>query len=82
MPDPIPLPINAKKAEEVRNLAKAFARTFSTDDGALVMEHLRRLTKERVHGPRAGDAALWHLEGQRWLVNYVEVLIKNGNKDG
>ena len=52
-------------------LRKAFLRTFNGDDGAIVLAHLNRLTQERALGPECSDAALRHLEGQRFLVRYL-----------
>lgn len=61
-----------------RELTVLFTRTFSRDDGARVLEHLKSMTKERTLGPEVSDAALRHLEGQRNLVSYIERLIARG----
>ncbi|MHC8508734.1 MAG: Bbp19 family protein [Rhodospirillales bacterium] len=52
-------------------LARAFARCFSTPDGETVMAYLRAVTVGRALGPEASDAALRHVEGQRWLVRFI-----------
>lgn len=57
---------------------KNFARTFSTPSGRAVLEHLRKITVERVLGPNATDAELRGLEGQRALVHQIEQLSERG----
>lgn len=59
-------------------LARAFARCFAGDDGVRVLAHLRALTRDRVFGPEASDAALRHVEGQRQLVALIESQIARG----
>ncbi|MGH6943926.1 MAG: hypothetical protein ACREH6_06880 [Geminicoccaceae bacterium] len=53
------------------DLCRAFARCFAGVDGELVIEHLTRLILERRLTPRASDAELWHLEGQRFAVAHI-----------
>lgn len=57
---------------------KNFARTFNTPSGRAVLEHLRRITVERVLGPNATDAELRGLEAQRALVHQIEQLSERG----
>lgn len=59
-------------------LAHAFARCFSSDDGKRVLQHLRALTLERVVAPSAPNAVLRHVEGQRQLVAYIGALVARG----
>jgi len=59
-------------------LARACARVFRDQDGAVVLEHLRGLTTDRVLGPEASDAALRTLEGQRALIAHLTRLIAEG----
>ncbi|SDG67821.1 hypothetical protein [Roseospirillum parvum] len=60
------------------HLARAFARCFAGPSGELALAHLESLTRQRVLAPEAGDAALWHLEGQRHLVARILALIAAG----
>lgn len=60
------------------HLARAFARCFAGPSGELALAHLEALTRQRVLAPEAGDAALWHLEGQRHLVARILALIEAG----
>ena len=43
-----------------------------------VLGYLRAMTRDRTLGPRASDAALRHLEGQRGLVQHIEAMIARG----
>lgn len=64
-----------KAAQEVEI---AFARCFSREDGARVLNHLHAITLDRALGPDADDRALRHLEGQRALVLHLKTLIERG----
>lgn len=59
----------------------AFARAFSTDAGRTVLEHLRKMTIDRVLGPNATDNELRWLESQRALVHQIETLILRGREN-
>ncbi|MBL4721071.1 MAG: hypothetical protein JKY20_08075 [Alphaproteobacteria bacterium] len=63
------------------DVSSAFARCFSSDDGAVVMAHLRGVTVERALGADASVAMLRHLEGQRQLVGYMARMAKIGRGD-
>ena len=68
----------------VNNMQKiehAYARTFSSESGEIVLEHLRRITIERVLGPNATESELRTLEGMRSLVHQIEQLISRGRGD-
>lgn len=57
-----------------------YARAFSTAAGAAVLQHLRKMTIERVLAPNATDAELRSLESQRALVHLIENMISRGRK--
>lgn len=65
-----------------RELAQAFARCFRGEDGARVIGYLGSLTLDRALGPKASDAQLRHLEGQRQLITYVKALVERGRRAG
>lgn len=73
-----PLPGSPDPAAAERDFHRAFARCFSSPDGARVLAHLRAMTIERAVGPDVSDAQLRHLEGQRQLIAYVLALIERG----
>jgi len=58
--------------KENQRLKNAYRRLFQTDDGQLVLAHLRHVYS--ASGPDLSDSALRHLEGQRFLVHRIELL--------
>ncbi|HOO81084.1 MAG TPA: hypothetical protein PK513_01100 [Alphaproteobacteria bacterium] len=65
---------------ELREIEKAFARLFSSDDGQKVLAHLQVVTFQRALGPGVGDDQLRYLEGQRAMVATILRLIDRGRK--
>lgn len=64
----------------MNEIEQNYARTFATAPGAAVLQHLRRMTIERVLGPNASDAELRSLESQRALVHLIENMVSRGRK--
>lgn len=62
----------------MKDIEQNYARTFATAAGVAVLNHLRKITIERVLGPDATDAQLRGLEAQRALVHQIETLIERG----
>jgi hypothetical protein len=52
-------------------LMRSFARCFRGADGTRVLSHLRHTILERRLGPKASDAELRFLEGQRSVVAHI-----------
>jgi hypothetical protein len=67
--------------DKMRDIELAYAKTFSSDSGAIVISHLRRITIERTLGANATDAELRTLEGARALVHQIESLILRGRQN-
>lgn len=65
---------------EQREIEKAFARLFATDDGQKVLSHLQVITFHRALGPTSPEEQLRYLEGQRSLVATILRLIDRGRK--
>lgn len=63
-------------------VSRAFARTFSGEDGQMVLAHLRRSVFERFLGPEASEAALRQQEGQRQLLATILAQIERGRSGG
>jgi hypothetical protein len=59
-------------------LCRAYARCFAGHDGEQVMAHLARTILERRLPPRASDAELRHLEGQRCAIAGVVAMVERG----
>ena len=68
------------RGDDLRDVARAAARCFGTDDGRRLLAHLRAITIERVCGPQVSDPALRDLEGQRRLVHRLYALIDRGRR--
>lgn len=64
----------------MNEIEQNYARTFATAPGTAVLQHLRRMTIERVLGPNASDAELRSLESQRALVHLIENMVSRGRK--
>ena len=71
---------DAPGGDSLREIARAAARCFGTDDGRKLLAHLRAITIERACGPQVSDAALRDLEGQRRLVRRLCALIDRGRR--
>ncbi len=65
---------------EMRDIEKAFARLFSSDDGQRVLAHLQVVTFQRALGVNAADEHLRYMEGQRSLMATILRLIDRGRK--
>ena len=62
----------------MEKIEHAYARTFSTASGEVVLQHLRHMTIDRVLGPNATESELRTLEGMRSLVHQIEQLVARG----
>jgi hypothetical protein len=54
--------------DEHRRINEAVARVFKGPAGKAVLDYLKAATLNSVSGPGVTDAALRHLEGQRFIV--------------
>ncbi|MBD5400131.1 hypothetical protein HDR61_00045 [bacterium] len=64
----------------MQDLEQNYARCFGTAAGAMVLNHLRKITIERTLGPASTDAELRGLEAQRALVHQIENLVRRGKQ--
>lgn len=65
---------------EQREVERAAARLFSTDDGQRVLSYLQTVTFCRALGADSADAQLRYMEGQRALVAAILRLIDRGRQ--
>ena len=63
-----------KKDNELLN--DLLTTTFGTPHGIETLKYLKSITTERVAGPEIKADALFHLEGQRFLVGVIETRIR------
>lgn len=72
------LPDPQKRSPERNDIARIYARHFSTDDGKIILDHLQRLTFLRNHAADTPQGTLYYTEGQRALVLQILRLINTG----
>ena len=65
-------------ATERRDVERAYARIFTSDDGKTVLGHLQNLTFARAYGADAPEGHLRYAEGQRALVGTILRLVNAG----
>ena len=63
---------------ELKDIERAFARLFSTQDGHKVLAHLQVMTFQRALGPTCSDEQLRYVEGQRAMMGMILRLIDRG----
>lgn len=72
-------PVESGK-REMRDVEKAFARLFSSEDGQKVLSYLQVITFQRALGHASPEEQLRYMEGQRSLVATILRLIDRGRK--
>ncbi len=66
---------------EMREIERAFARLFTSEDGRKVLSHLQAITFQRALGATAPDEQMRYAEGQRSLVASILRLIDRGRNN-
>jgi len=51
---------------------------FASEQGKKVLEYLESITVNATVSPQTPSSNLWHLEGQRYLLNLIKLRIKKG----
>lgn len=76
--DPSWARLEAGEADKPDNrLAQAYRRAFASADGQAVLDDLRDKTRQALP-PGVSDAALRHVEGQRYIVQWIERMVVKG----
>lgn len=78
--DPVfwtPAPLSGL-GDDRRDIERAYARAFTSDDGKTVLGHLQNLTFARAYGADAPEGHLRYAEGQRALVGTILRLVSAG----
>ena len=68
--------IRAKKDLDI--IPVYFAKVFNSDDGKKVLGYLISMTMNRCLPPTSTDAELRFLEGERFIVSFIQNIIKKG----
>ena len=64
---------------DYEKIATAFANVFRGPAADLVLKALRSATLDLVGGPLISNDQLRHMEGQRFIVQQIDALIKAGH---
>ena len=71
---------NKVQSKQDLEIDQIFASVFNQPNGKKVIEYLESLTVKSVVSPQSSGSMLWHLEGQRYLVNLIKLKINKGMK--
>tara|TARA_R110000772_G_scaffold92435_2_gene189290 strand:+ start:544 stop:807 length:264 start_codon:yes stop_codon:yes gene_type:complete len=71
--------VQRSKANDV-NISQNVAEVFSTPTGQAVLQYLKSITIQMVHGPDVSTEALRHLEGQRFIVALIDQRIAHAHR--
>lgn len=66
--------------EADNQISLSVASLFNSENGKMVMQYLRSITIESVHGAAVTDAELRHMEGQRYIVGVLQARINHAHK--
>lgn len=69
-----------ERRDAERRLNEAFALIFKGPTGELVLNYLLAKTMNTVSGPHTEANALFHLEGQRFIMADIKQRIRNGEE--
>ena len=69
-----------RSAEQEKIISTTVTHLFETEMGKAVMEYLKSITINRVHGPNISTEELRHHEGQRYIVALLESRVQQGHK--
>ena len=69
-----------RAANQDKIISTTVAHLFETEMGKAVIEYLKSITVNRVHGPNITTEELRHHEGQRYIVGLLEARIQHGHK--
>jgi hypothetical protein len=69
-----------RAANQDKIISTTVAHLFGSEMGKAVMEYLKSITVNRVHGPNITTEELRHHEGPRYIVGLLEARIQHGHK--
>lgn len=71
--------VQRSKAND-QNISQTVAEVFSSPSGQAVLNYLKSITINMVHGPDVSTESLRHIEGQRFIVGMIEQRISHGHR--
>tara|TARA_R110000850_G_scaffold151074_1_gene274015 strand:- start:1280 stop:1546 length:267 start_codon:yes stop_codon:yes gene_type:complete len=69
-----------RTANQDKVISTTVAHLFESEAGKAVMEYLKSITINRVHGPNISTEELRHHEGQRYIVGLLQARTQHGHK--
>ena len=65
---------------ELQEIDRIFASVFSDADGKKILEFFDSIVMNTTVNPNSNDRVLWHLEGQRYMLQQIKNRIKRGKE--
>jgi|TARA_R100000988_G_scaffold103694_1_gene84197 hypothetical protein len=75
--------VNSRKdnnSQDTSEIDRIFASVFSDPDGKKILEFFDITINNITLNPNAEDRVLWHLEGQRFMLQQIKLRIKRGKE--
>ena len=69
-----------RTANQDKVISTTIAHLFESETGKAVMEYLKSITINRVHGPNINTVELRHQAAQRYIVRLFEAIVKQCHK--
>lgn len=66
--------------KETSEIDQTFASVFSGPDGKKLLEFFDSIVMNVTINPNADSRVLWHLEGQRYMLQQIKNRIKRGKE--
>ena len=66
--------------QDTGEIDRIFASVFSDPDGKKILEFFDITVNNITLNPNAEDRVLWHLEGQRFMLQQIKIRIKRGKE--
>ena len=66
--------------KDTSEIDQIFAAAFSDPDGKKILEYFDSIVMNTTVNPTADSRVLWHLEGQRFMLQQIKNRIKRGKE--
>lgn len=66
--------------KDTSEIDQIFAAVFSNPDGKKILEYFDSIVMNTTVNPTADSRVLWHLEGQRFMLQQIKNRIKRGKE--
>ena len=66
--------------QQIAELDRIFAAVFSDPDGKKILDYFDSIVMNITINPSADSRVLWHLEGQRYMLQQIKNRIRRGKE--